>query len=101
VLEQRAADAAALRVRQHVGVADQIDVADGLDAHHPQQRAAVLVAPERDAGGDLGRELVHRHVRLVPAVGRYDVAVRLGGGVDDREDRLALVLAAGSDVRHG
>jgi hypothetical protein len=97
VLQQRASDAAALAGRRDVGVADQHDVAHGLDPHHARQRVAV--APERDAGGDLGVELAAGHVRLVPAVGRDDAAVRLGGGVDDRQDRVALVVAAGSDHR--
>ena len=52
------------------------------------------------AGHDLAVELARAHVRVVPAVGGDDAAVGLGGGVDDLEDRLALVLAAGPDRRH-
>ena len=103
MLEQRAADAVALAGGRHVGVADQVHVAHRLDAHDRHQLAAGLVAPERDSGGDLALELVQRHVRLVPAVGRDHAAVCLGGGVDDRGDRRALVIPAGADgaVRHG
>jgi hypothetical protein len=100
VLEQRPADAAALVAGDHVGVADEVDVADGLDAHDPEQRAVVLIGPERHAGRDLALEVGHRHVRLVPAVGGDHAAVGLGGGVDDLEDRVSLVLAAGPDRRH-
>jgi hypothetical protein len=81
-------------------VADQVDLGKPLDAHDPEQLAVVLVAPELDAGRDLAVQLAHRHVRLVPAVGRDYAAVRLGCGVDDREDRLALVVTARADARH-
>ena len=37
---------------------------------------------------------------LVPAIGRDHAAIRLGGGVDDRQDRRALVVAAGADGAH-
>jgi hypothetical protein len=82
-------------------VADQVDVADGLDAHDSEQRAALLVAPERDACADLGVEFVGGHVGVAPAVGGDHAAIRLRGRVDDREDRRVLVVAAGADVaRH-
>src|SRR3954447_11683617 len=57
VLQQGAPDAAALAAGAHVGVADQDDVADGLDAHDAGELAARLVAPEPHAGGDLAVEL--------------------------------------------
>ena len=100
MLEQRAADAAPLAAGRDVCVADQVDVAHGLDAHDAQQRAVGLVAPERHPGGDLAVELVRRHVRLVPAIGGDHSAIRLGGLVHDREDRGALVVAAGANVAH-
>jgi hypothetical protein len=81
-------------------VADQLEVPDVLDAHDPGQLAVDLVAPEHDPGGDLGIELVRGHVRLVPAIGRDHAVIGLGGGVDDREDRLAFVVPAGTDVSH-
>ena len=65
-----------------------------LDAHDAEELAVVLVAPEAHARGDLAVELVRAHVRLVPAVRRDHAAVGLRGGVDDRQDRLALVVAA-------
>ena len=52
------------------------------------------------AAGDLAVELARVHVGLVPAVGRYRPAVGLGGGVDDREDRRTLVVAARADGLH-
>ena len=44
-------------------------------------------------------ELVRRHVRLTPAIRGDDAAVGLGGGVDDRKDRVVLVVAAAADHR--
>ena len=100
VREQRTADAGPWLAGQDVRVADQVDVADGLDPHHAEQLAVRLVAPERDSGGDLAVELLGGHVRLVPAILRDHAAVGLGGRVDDREDRAALVVTAGPDGAH-
>ena len=52
------ADAATLALGHDVGVPDQVHVAHRLDAHDPEQRAAVLVAPELDPRGDLPVELL-------------------------------------------
>ena len=68
--EQRAPHSLALAGGRHVGVPDQVDVTDRLDAHDAEQRAVLLVAPEHDARGDLAIELVEIHVRLVPAIRR-------------------------------
>jgi hypothetical protein len=101
VREQVAADAASLAGGKDVGVADEIDVADGLDAHHADQRAVALGAPEDDAGRDLALELRRVHVRLVPAVGRDHPAIGAGGGVHDREHGGPLVVATSPDRTHG
>jgi hypothetical protein len=100
VREQPRADALALARREDVRVADQVDVLDGLDPDDPDERARLLVAPEPHAGGDLALELVHGHVGLVPAVGGDHPAVCLGRRVDDREDRLDVVVAAAADAPH-
>src|SRR4051812_11364585 len=100
VLDQRRADAAALALGDHVGVADEVDVAHALDAHDPDERAVFLVAVEDDARGDLGVELVRGHVRVMPAVGGDDPAVGLGRRVDDREDGGAVVVVARADRAH-
>jgi hypothetical protein len=100
VAQQLAADAAALVGGGDVRVADQGDVADGLDAHDAEQLAAGLSAPEGDPGGDLFLELAPCHVRLVPAVGGDHAAVGLGRRVDDGEDGGALVVAARPDAAH-
>jgi hypothetical protein len=76
---------------------DQHDVADRLDAHDADELAVRLDPREGDAGGDLAVELGAAHVRLVEAVGRDRAAVGLRGGVDDREDGVALVLADRAD----
>ena len=99
MLEQRAADAAPLAARRDVGMADQIHVVNRLDADDADQLAVVLIAPELDTGGDLSSELLGGHVRLVPAIGWDHAPIGLGRGVDDREDRVPLVVATGAD-RH-
>src|SRR5439155_2720248 len=97
VLEQRTTDARSLLRRKDVGVADQVGVAHALDAHHAEQFAGALVAPEHHTRRDLRAELVRGHVRLVPAVGRGDAAVCLGCRVDDAQDRRAVLVAATAD----
>jgi hypothetical protein len=67
----------------------------------PRSSPSASYPQEDDAGTDLAVELVGRHVWLAPAVGGDDAPVGLGGGVDNREDRRALVVAAGPDGRHG
>jgi len=70
----------------------------------PASPAAILVAPEHDAGCALAVERVAGHVRLMPAVGRDHAAIGLGGGVDDRKYVVALVVATPADghcVRRG
>ena len=88
-----AADPLPLVLGRDVGVADQVDVANLLDAHDPDKLAVELAAPEHDPGGQLAVELLGGHVGVVPAVGRDDAAVHLGRGVHDREDRALLVVA--------
>jgi hypothetical protein len=100
VPQQLPADAAALGGGGDVRVADEVDVADGLDPHDAEQLAAGLGAPEGDPGGDLVLELALRHVGLVPAVGGDHAAVGLGRRVDDAEDGGALVVAARPDAAH-
>jgi len=68
--------------------------------YHAEQLAVRLATPERHARGDLLVELRGGHVRLPPAVGGDDAAVGLGRRVDDRQDRRALVVAAGADRGH-
>src|SRR5580700_5509517 len=101
MMKQRGTDASPLAAGQDVGVADQIEVAHGLDAHHTNQFALSLIAPEFDSGGDLAVELLQGHIGFVPAIGRDYAAIGLGGGVDDGEDGPALVTATGTDAAHG
>jgi hypothetical protein len=98
--EQRSADAAALMFRQHVGVADQVDVPYRLYAHHADQGAVPLDAPERNSARDFVVQLACRHIRLMPAISGNDAAIGLGGGVNDREDRFPLVVATAADINH-
>jgi hypothetical protein len=81
-------------------VTNEIDVAHRLVAHHADQRPVLLIAPEHDSGGDLGIELVLRHVGFVPPVGRDYSAISLSGSVDDCEDGGALVITTAADVAH-
>ena len=78
-------------------MADQVDVAERLDPDHPDELAVLLPAPELDARGDLAIQLLRGHVRLVPAIGGDDAAIRLGGRIHDREDGLGLVVTARAD----
>src|SRR5258708_5108118 len=100
MMKKRGADAAPLAAGQDVGVTDQIDVAHRLDAHHTDQFALSLIAPEFDSSGDLAVELLQGHIGFVPAIGRDYAAIGLGGGVDDGEDGPAFVVATGADVAH-
>src|SRR5262249_47866282 len=101
MLEQRAADAAALAARQDVSVTDEIDIAYRLKSHHAGEPAALLVAPEHDASRDFAVELVPRHGGFMPSIGRDDAAIGFGGGVDDREDCGAIIVMARADRAHG
>src|SRR5258708_19546049 len=83
MMKQGGTDAAPLAAGQDVGVTDQIDVAHRLDAHHADQFALSLIAPEFDSGGDLAVELLQGHIGLVPTIGRDYAAIGLSGGVDD------------------
>jgi hypothetical protein len=73
-------------------VADKIDVAHWLEAHHADQCAVLLVTPEYHAGAKFRVELSRRHVGLVPSIGRDHATIDLGRGIDDREDRCAFVV---------
>jgi hypothetical protein len=93
MLQQGPADALPLVRRQHIGMADQVNIAHWLDTHDPDQRAADFITPGADAGGDLALQLVHRHVRVMPAIVGYDPAIGFGSGIDDRENCGPLVIA--------
>src|SRR5262249_15061097 len=101
MLKKLAADAAALHCRDNISMADKVNVAHVLQSHDTGEAAAILVAPELDAGGAFAVELRAWHVRLVPAVGRDHSAIGLGGGIDDGKNVVALVLAtaAGGHLR--
>ena len=79
-------------------MADEVDVSNRLDTHDPDQHAVHLVSPKLNARSDLVIQFAGRHVRLVPAVGRDDASIRGGGAVDDRENRLAVVVTAPPDT---
>src|SRR5216683_6752803 len=81
-------------------MADQIDVAHRLDAHHADQRVILFDTPEGDPGSDLGIELAGRHVRLMPAFGGNDATIGLRRSIDDRENGDTLVDATEADVAH-
>jgi hypothetical protein len=65
--------------RQNIGVTNEIDVANGLDAHHAEERALTLVPPEGDARRDLAMQILRCHIRLVPTVSGNHAAVRQRG----------------------
>jgi hypothetical protein len=80
-------------------VADQVDVADGLDTHHSGHHAIDFVADEGDPCCDIGSKLGCRHVGLVPAIRRNRAAISFGCRIDDREHRFRFILAAKADRR--
>jgi hypothetical protein len=96
---QGAADAASLISRQNIGVANQIHVAHGLDAHYSGQCAIDLAAHEVDPRRDLGLKLGGRHVGLVPAIRRDGPAIGLGRRIDDRQHRFRFIRATRPDAR--
>src|SRR5216683_2348475 len=96
--EERTAHPAPLRAESDVRMADEIDIANGLDAHDADHDSARLIAPELDSRGDLFVELVQIHVWIVPSVRWDHAAIGLRGGVDDVEDGGALVIAAAPDA---
>src|SRR5216683_7383365 len=94
VKEERTAHPAPLRAGSDVRMADEIDIANGLDAHDADQDSARLIAPKLDSGGDLFLKLVRIHVWIVPSVRRDHAAIGLRGGVHDVKDGGALVSTA-------
>src|SRR5882672_11265975 len=101
VLDQLTAGALALIARQYIGVPDQVDVAHRLNAHDSDQHTVRLVAPKHDTGIHLGVELARSHVWLMPAIGGDHAAIRHRGGVDDGEDRCALIFTTKPDAAQG
>ena len=59
----------------------QIDIQDLLYAHHPGESGIQLGAPELNARGDLGSQLLHVHIGLVPAVGGDHAAIGFSRGM--------------------
>src|SRR5579872_6591163 len=71
--------------RHDIGMADQGHVAYALQAHNSEQSALLMPSPKIDPGRDFTREFRFRHIRLVPAIRRYDTPVCFGRVVDDSE----------------
>src|SRR6476659_4406295 len=65
-----------------------------LNSHHAQQLPIVLRHPEGDATGNLLRQLVGRHVRLMPAIAWYHSAISLCCVVDDSQDCFKIICHA-------
>jgi hypothetical protein len=81
-------------------MADQRDIENVLNSHHPNGFPVLLPGPESHAGSDLLRELRSPHVRLVQAIGRNDAPIRLRGIVDDGKNGGKIGLRAGSNHGH-
>ena len=81
--EQTAADPLLLTGPEHIGVADEDDLPPVLAAHYPQEAAGLLPAPEFHSRGQFTLEFSCRHIRVMPAVVRYDSLVHLGPVVDN------------------
>lgn len=99
VKEQIGADSLLLRACADVGVADEVDVEDCLNAHDRRGCGVFVVGPEDDAGRDLVLESFPRHVRLGQAIWRDDPSVGLGAVVDDGPDLFEILGRAGANHR--
>src|SRR5215213_7948055 len=83
--EESCADTASLGPRRDVSMAHKHHLTFVLNAHDPGQTAFLLGHPELDASIHLARQLIARHVRLVPAVSRDHSPIRVRCVVDNRE----------------
>jgi hypothetical protein len=81
-------------------MADKGHIAFVLDAHHSEQPAVTLQAPENNSIVNLGPELSTRHVGLMPPIGRYNPFVGLGSIVDGFNNRSEIRFAACSYHGH-
>ena len=96
--QQRLADAFALLRWRDIRVAHERHVALVLQAHDAEHAALFLRHPEHHVGADLPRQLLRRHVRLVPAIRGYHAAIGLGRGIDDGEHLRSVGRAREPDV---
>lgn len=65
-------------------MADQRDIRDILNAHHPDQLTAFFVTVELHAACKFMAEFRFRHVRLFQAVIRNRATIGAGAIIDDR-----------------
>src|ERR1700731_4104669 len=95
--EQARADASFLVAGENVGVADESDVANLLQAHHAYQGSGVLVAPEHDTFVEFMLELLAGHVGFCPASVGNDSFISAGAIVDDGANAFKILIAAATD----
>src|SRR5258708_4546365 len=95
--EQVSADALLLAGGENVGVANQGDVAHGLNAHDAGELATGFVSPENYTFVDFMLKLVCGHVGVGPAIGRDDVFVGPGAVVDDGVNLIEVLGGAAAD----
>src|SRR5437773_3403284 len=100
MIDEGATHTTSLLPAQDIGVSNEVDVAHVLDSHHADQFSVDFVAPEPDAIGDLVIELLDGHVRLMPVVMWDRFTIRLSSLIHDRENPIALIAAAKSNLRH-
>src|SRR5437763_12716818 len=79
-------DALALIAGAHVGVPDEIDIANGLHTHHTNDFALVLISPKNNTRVNLRIKLLQAHIGLVPSVGRYYTAICFRREIDNVEN---------------
>ncbi len=90
MLQQLSALAPALPVGPHIGVTDEDHILHRLRSHDRDQAASYFRTRETNPRRDFMTKLSSRHVRIVPAVGRDNPAIRLGAVIDDGKDRLEI-----------
>src|SRR5438105_13457161 len=95
--QQAPADPSILASGADVGVPNQGDILDGLDAHDSFQCFALLAGPERDAVRDFTTQFLSRHVRFCPAIRRDDAFIGARAIVDDGPDQLNIAVVTATD----
>src|ERR1700688_5017021 len=95
--QQVCADALLLTAGEDVGVADESDVANALNAHHAGKRPLVLVTPEDHTFLHFVLELLSGHVRFGPAIAGDDAFIGAGAVVDDGVNAFEVLTAAEAD----
>ena len=78
----------------------QSSIENALDAHDADKRRIEFGAPELNAGGHFGSQLVRGHIGLMPAIGGDNAVIPLRGQIDDAQQGGLLIISTPSYIRH-